>query len=141
MLFFAIRLICAGDVRRTLSLSALTAQLSYLEAASSQILANGFERLTELGALETRRSKAAKSVPLVSLAPDWTPSRADDGTLQPRGRLWDLLDRLSAFRREGKNRRDSSTVSARVLALANVRRRGRIGLTCAGRLADDRRRV
>lgn len=128
---------CSGRATYVVaSSSALSSQLSYLEAASSQILSNAFERLVELGAVETRRSKAAKSVPLVSLAPDWTPSRAADGSLLPQGRLWDLLDRLSAFRREGKNRsaaldlsalikrsRDNSTVSARVLALANVRPR------------------
>ena len=40
--------------------------------------------------------------------------------LQARGRLWDLNDRISRHRREGKNRRDGATISTRVLALVSA---------------------
>ncbi|KAJ3412640.1 hypothetical protein HDV05_000451 [Chytridiales sp. JEL 0842] len=53
---------------------------------------------------------------------------------QPEGKLWDLCESIGRFRREGKNRRDTSTVAARVLRLAMVtgvlvseRRRGFLG--------------
>ncbi len=36
---------------------------------------------------------------------------------KPTGRLWDLCENISKFRREGKNRRDTATVSSRVLRL------------------------
>lgn len=37
---------------------------------------------------------------------------------RPSGRLWDFCERIGCYRREGKNRRDTSTVSNRVLRLA-----------------------
>jgi hypothetical protein len=37
---------------------------------------------------------------------------------RPLGRLWDFCERIGCYRREGKNRRDTSTVSNRVLRLA-----------------------
>jgi hypothetical protein len=39
---------------------------------------------------------------------------------RPKGRLWDLCEKIGVFRREGKNRRDTSTVSIRVLRLARL---------------------
>jgi hypothetical protein len=38
--------------------------------------------------------------------------------LKPKGRLWDFCENIGRFRREGKNRRDTSTVAIRVLRLA-----------------------
>ncbi|KAI8909511.1 acyltransferase-domain-containing protein [Gorgonomyces haynaldii] len=38
--------------------------------------------------------------------------------LRPKGRLWDFCEHIGRFRREGKNRRDTSTVATRVLRLA-----------------------
>nr|KAJ3408035.1 hypothetical protein HK105_003260 [Polyrhizophydium stewartii] len=38
--------------------------------------------------------------------------------VQPSGRLWELCEQIGRFRREGKNRRDTNTVAARVLRLA-----------------------
>lgn len=39
---------------------------------------------------------------------------------KPTGKLWDFCDRVGKFRREGKNRRDTATVSSRVLRLARM---------------------
>ncbi|KAJ1567240.1 hypothetical protein HK405_006649 [Cladochytrium tenue] len=41
---------------------------------------------------------------------------------RPAGRLWDLCEEISRFRREGKNRRDTATVASRVLMLATATR-------------------
>ncbi|KAJ1568809.1 hypothetical protein HK405_013563 [Cladochytrium tenue] len=41
---------------------------------------------------------------------------------RPAGRLWDLCEQISRFRREGKNRRDTATVASRVLMLATATR-------------------
>lgn len=38
--------------------------------------------------------------------------------IRPKGRLWDFCEAIGRFRREGKNRRDTSTVATRVLRLA-----------------------
>jgi hypothetical protein len=38
--------------------------------------------------------------------------------LRPTGRLWGFCEQIGRFRREGKNRRDTSTVATRVLRLA-----------------------
>lgn len=79
--------------------------ISYLEAVNQATLANAFARYQELGILIARRSKAAKSVPLIALHPDWVPLRQADGTIRSDGKLWRFLERLGTFRREGKNRR------------------------------------
>ncbi|KAI9205226.1 putative acyltransferase [Polychytrium aggregatum] len=39
---------------------------------------------------------------------------------KPAGKLWELCEHISTFRREGKNRRDTETVSMRVLRLARI---------------------
>ncbi len=39
---------------------------------------------------------------------------------RPKGRLWDFCEQIGRFRREGKNRRDTSTVAIRVLRLAQL---------------------
>ena len=44
---------------------------------------------------------------------------AATGSLEPEGGLWELIDRISQHRREGKNRRDGATVSTRVLSMAS----------------------
>lgn len=41
-------------------------------------------------------------------------------TFEPSGYLWMLCERIGAFRREGKNRRDTATVANRVLRLATI---------------------
>ncbi|CDR42043.1 RHTO0S06e09098g1_1 [Rhodotorula toruloides] len=111
--------------------------VSYLEAVNQATLFNAFQRMVDVGVLLTRRStsnaanasiakigkdgkpklpKKPASVPLMALHPDWVPRRQADGTIAPQGRLWEFVDRLSKFRREGKNRRDNKTVSVRVFA-------------------------
>ncbi|KAI9017525.1 acyltransferase-domain-containing protein [Gaertneriomyces semiglobifer] len=40
--------------------------------------------------------------------------------LRPSSTLWDFCENIGRFRREGKNRRDTATVAARVLRLARV---------------------
>ncbi|KAJ3323380.1 hypothetical protein HDV06_001900 [Boothiomyces sp. JEL0866] len=40
--------------------------------------------------------------------------------LRPKGRLWEFCEHIGRFRREGKNRRDTSTVANRVLRLAQL---------------------
>ncbi|TPX34175.1 glycerol-3-phosphate 1-O-acyltransferase [Synchytrium microbalum] len=39
---------------------------------------------------------------------------------RPDGKLWDMCERIGSFRREGKNRRDTATVSNRVIRLARI---------------------
>lgn len=90
--------------------------VSYLETVNSATLSNAFQRMVELGVILTRRGKSSKSVPLMALHPEWVPRRLPSGAIDPQGRLWSFLERLGRFRREGKNRRDSQTVSTRVLA-------------------------
>lgn len=83
--------------------------VSYLEAVNQATLSNAFQRLVELGVIITRRSPAAKSIPLLSLHPAWVPKRTASGNITTDGRLWEFLERLGRFRREGKNRRDNVT--------------------------------
>jgi hypothetical protein len=48
------------------------------------------------------------------------PQRDVDGKLKAEGKLWELCERISQGRREGKNRRDGATVRTRVLGLADL---------------------
>jgi hypothetical protein len=83
--------------------------------------------MVDAGILLTRRSSSASlpsatgekpkkpsSVPLMALHPDWIPHRRPDGTIAPEGQLWEFVERLSQFRREGKNRRDNKTGTSRL---------------------------
>ena len=81
----------------------------------------------------------------ISVHPDWIPfdplpslSRRDKVQIAPglenevhdtispwyfheqKGKLWDFCEHIGKFRREGKNRRDTATVSSRVLRLARM---------------------
>lgn len=91
--------------------------LSYYEAVNKEALRNGFGRSEEAGIIYVTRSKDAKIPARVRLDLDWMPRRHDDGTLKPEGKLWDICERISQSRREGKNRRDGATVRTRVLGL------------------------
>ncbi|KAI8979677.1 hypothetical protein BDF20DRAFT_906184 [Mycotypha africana] len=95
--------------------------LSYLEACNKETLSNAFLRYQEQGILLKRTNHAANTKPWseVAISPDYTPER-QNGSLIPRGHLWELVDRIGRFRREGKNRRDNATVSTRVLRLADL---------------------
>ncbi|KAK9452638.1 hypothetical protein V1511DRAFT_519448 [Dipodascopsis uninucleata] len=106
--------------------------LSYFEAVNKEMLRSAFQEFEAEGIIVIRRSKSGRLPDVMSLAPDWLPKRYDDtepsnrsrgfsraSRIKPEGRLWDYVERISIFRREGKNRRDSSSVSVRVLALAD----------------------
>jgi len=94
--------------------------LSYLEAVNKETLKNAFSRYIEQGLLLNRRFKTGKVTSEFALSPDCIPQRGDDGAILPQGRLWQLVERIGKCRREGKNRRDNATVSARTLRLADM---------------------
>ncbi|KAK9460706.1 acyltransferase-domain-containing protein [Lipomyces oligophaga] len=108
--------------------------LSYFEAVNKEMLRSAFAAFEDEGIIVVRRSKSGRLPSIMSLAPDWLPTRnrkdalmapGDNSTfsgtsqIQPEGKLWTYVERISIFRREGKNRRDSPSVSMRVLALAD----------------------
>lgn len=95
--------------------------LSYFESINKEALKNAYTRYQEEGIILVAKSGAESktSEVLVRLAPEWLPVRdAVTGQVRPEGRLWDFVERISAHRREGKNRRDGAAVGGRVLALA-----------------------
>ncbi|GAB7326184.1 hypothetical protein MBLNU13_g10182t1 [Cladosporium sp. NU13] len=94
--------------------------LSYYEAVNKEMLRNAFARQEEEGIMVVSRPKASKEQPKVRLAAAWLPERDKDGNLKAEGRLWELCERISQGRREGKNRRDGATVKTRVLRLADL---------------------
>ncbi|GAA5798730.1 glycerol-3-phosphate acyltransferase [Helicostylum pulchrum] len=93
--------------------------LSYLEAVNKETLSNAFTRYEEKNILLKRRHPGPKPWSEVAVSSDYTPER-QNGILIPRGHLWELVERIGRFRREGKNRRDNATVSTRVLRLADM---------------------
>lgn len=94
--------------------------LSYYEAVNKEMLRNAFARQEEEGIMVVSRPKAGKEQPKVRLAAAWLPKRDKDGNIEAEGRLWELCERISQGRREGKNRRDGATVKTRVLRLADL---------------------
>ncbi|CAG8460948.1 9428_t:CDS:10 [Funneliformis caledonium] len=94
--------------------------LSYFEAINKETLKNAFIRLEEVGLIMVKRSRNTKVMPTVALHPDYVPTRNSEGAIETKGKLWDLVERIGKFRREGKNRRDNATVSSRVLRLAEM---------------------
>ncbi|KAF9436837.1 hypothetical protein BGZ76_002833 [Entomortierella beljakovae] len=93
--------------------------LSYFESVNMETLKNGFNRLTDYGVLIVKKG-SGKEKTKVALHPDFTPSRGPDGRLTSNGTLWDMVEHIGIFRREGKNRRDNATVSSRVLRFAEI---------------------
>lgn len=94
--------------------------LSYFEAINTEVIKNAYSRWQEEGVIRVRKSTVGKGNLMVQVAPEWMPGRTgQNDRLEPRGRLWDLIDKISQHRREGKNRRDGATVSTRVLNLAS----------------------
>lgn len=93
--------------------------LSYFEAVNKEALKNAYSRFQEEGIIQVAKTADPKSKVTVRIAPDWTPER-DPTTdeLKASGRLWDFIENIAQFRREGKNRRDGAAVSSRVLSLA-----------------------
>ena len=94
--------------------------LSYYESVNKEALKNVFSRWEEGGIIQVTRSRDAKLPARVRLGSDWLPARDGNGKLKPEGKLWDICERISQGRREGKNRRDGATVRTRVLGLVEL---------------------
>ncbi|OLL21829.1 Glycerol-3-phosphate acyltransferase [Neolecta irregularis DAH-3] len=94
--------------------------LSYLEAVNIETLKNAFTRFEAEGLIIVRRTKGDKVPPMMTIHPDYQPTRNEEGQVMPTGRLWKMVEYIAISRREGKNRRDSATVSSRVLAMADL---------------------
>ncbi|OAL34714.1 hypothetical protein AYO20_05909 [Fonsecaea nubica] len=93
--------------------------LSYFEAVNKEALKNAYNRFQEEGIIDVAKGTESKAKVTVRLAPDWAPQRdPNTGELSPSGRLWDFIEKIAQYRREGKNRRDGAAVSTRVLSLA-----------------------
>jgi hypothetical protein len=92
--------------------------LSYYEAVNKETLKNSYTRFEEEGMILVAKSKNAKSPTTIRLADEWAPVRGANGIV-PDGPLWRFAERISASRREGKNRRDGATVHSRVLGLVD----------------------
>ncbi|KAL1798728.1 hypothetical protein ACET3X_002765 [Alternaria dauci] len=93
--------------------------LSYFEAVNKETLKNTYARFQEEGMVLVTKPKD-KTPATIKLAEEWTPQRGSDGGIIADGPLWRFAERISASRREGKNRRDGATVQTRVLALADL---------------------
>ncbi|ORZ26596.1 putative acyltransferase [Lobosporangium transversale] len=94
--------------------------LSYFESVNMETLKNGFNRLSDHGILMFKKATNNKERTKVALHPDFIPTRDADGRVSIEGALWDLVEHIGTFRREGKNRRDNATVSSRVLRFAEI---------------------
>jgi hypothetical protein len=92
--------------------------LSYFEAVNKETLKNAYTRFEEEGMILVAKPRD-KSPATIRLADEWTPQRGEKGIIA-EGPLWRFAERISASRREGKNRRDGATVQTRVLALADL---------------------
>ena len=92
--------------------------LSYFEAVNKETLKNTYQRFEEEGMILVAKSKDKNTPPTIRLADEWVPRRDSDGNVKAEGALWLFAERISASRREGKNRRDGATVQTRVLSLA-----------------------
>jgi hypothetical protein len=93
--------------------------LSYYEAVNKETLKNSYTRFEEEGMVLVAKSKNAKAPSKIRLADEWTPVRGANGIVA-EGKLWRFAERISASRREGKNRRDGATVHSRVLGLVDA---------------------
>lgn len=76
--------------------------LTRRSSSPSAAVASGKSKSAEDATKSSKKGKKPVSVPLMALHPDWVPTRKADGTIAPQGRLWEFVDRLSRFRREGK---------------------------------------
>ncbi|CAG8544898.1 12251_t:CDS:10 [Ambispora gerdemannii] len=94
--------------------------LSYFEAISKETLKNAFIRYEQIGIIKVERSQNSKVPTTIALCPDYVPTRNAEGAIEASGKLWDFVEHVGKFRREGKNRRDNMTVSSRVLRLAEM---------------------
>jgi hypothetical protein len=81
-----------------------------VQAINAATLSAAFQRYDELGFVQRRKSEGVKPQPLIALCPGVAPTLLRDGALDPSGSLAALIEHLSAFRREGKDRRDEGGV-------------------------------
>ncbi|KAJ3139084.1 hypothetical protein HK100_012001 [Physocladia obscura] len=83
----------------------------------------GSEEVKSNNTIFTSIFGGGKPEPKISLDGTDTPQDYFDETWRyfvPEGKLWELCEQIGRYRREGKNRRDTATVAARVLSLASV---------------------
>ena len=92
--------------------------LSYFEAVNKETLKNAYTRFEEEGIVIVTKGKE-KAPSTIRLSAEWTPVRGTEGIIA-QGPLWRFAERISASRREGKNRRDGATVRGRVVHLVDV---------------------
>lgn len=65
-------------------------------------------RYQEKGIIVKRKHTHPKPWTEIRLHEDYIPQRLN-GVLTPHGHLWEMVERIGKFRREGKNRRDNAT--------------------------------
>ncbi|KAJ4368285.1 hypothetical protein N0V83_006641 [Neocucurbitaria cava] len=92
--------------------------LSYFEAVNKETLKNAYTRFEEEGMIVVTKARDKNTPATIKLADEWMPQRGMKGIIA-EGKLWRFAERISASRREGKNRRDGATVQTRVLELAD----------------------
>ncbi|PWY97414.1 acyltransferase-domain-containing protein [Testicularia cyperi] len=81
-------------------------ELSYLESINAATLSQAFTRMEEMGMILRKKSADQKSISIMALHPQFWPSTQTS-------KLTSYIDRLSQFRREGKDRREKN-VGAKV---------------------------
>ncbi|KAF2747840.1 glycerol-3-phosphate acyltransferas-like protein [Sporormia fimetaria CBS 119925] len=96
--------------------------LSYFEAVNKETLKNALQRFEEEKIIIVSKSRDARVPPRIRLSEEWMPRRdVKSGGIEVEGsRWWGFAEKISASRREGKNRRDGGTVKNRVLRLADL---------------------
>ncbi|KAF2658790.1 acyltransferase-domain-containing protein [Lophiostoma macrostomum CBS 122681] len=95
--------------------------LSYFEAVNKETLKNAYDRFEEEGMILVTKPREKGQQATIRLAGEWMPERDPaTGGIRAEGPLWAFAEKISASRREGKNRRDGATVQRRVLGLADV---------------------
>ncbi|RMZ72621.1 glycerol-3-phosphate acyltransferase [Pyrenophora seminiperda CCB06] len=92
--------------------------LSYFEAVNKETLKNAYTGFQQEGMVLVTKAKD-KNPATIRLADEWIPQRGPNGIVAD-GALWRFAERISASRREGKNRRDGATVQRRVLGLVDT---------------------
>ncbi|KAL9089425.1 MAG: hypothetical protein Q9165_005746 [Trypethelium subeluteriae] len=94
--------------------------LEYFESVNKETLKNGFEQFQEEGIIIVTKSKDTRIPATVRLVNSWVPRRdTETGRIAAEGVLWDFAEAISQSRREGKNRRDGTTVTDRVMSLVD----------------------
>jgi len=80
-----------------------------------ETLRNALGFFEENGQIVVRKTKSGRQEAAMTLHPDWMPQyilimlesyirRLSNGTISEEGKLWNLVERISISRREGKNR-------------------------------------